>query len=111
LRTIFPLDVLVIPALVDFAVTEAPLSALVPISILTVPVEETVLERFPSAITHEPEIVIFSVGRIRPVMITPLIVPLALGDIKESFHIMAHESPPLPETVPVPIWDALRSGI
>ncbi len=98
-----PLELLVIPAFVERAVTEAPLRALVPISILTVPVEEALLESVQSQIVPEPEIVILRVGRIRPVTTTPLIVPLALEPTNVSFQLIDDESHPLPDTVPVPI--------
>ena len=101
--TIAPLELFVIPALVDRAVTDAPLIALVPISISILPVEALALERFPRAMTHDPEIVIFSVGRIRPVTTIPLIVPLALDPMKVSFQLIGEESAQLPTTVPVPI--------
>ena len=91
------------PPLVDAAVTEAPLIAFVPISIFTLPVAATVLERFPRAIVPDPEIVILSVGRTRPVTTIPLMVPLALDPTKVSFQLMVVVSPPLPDTVPVPI--------
>jgi hypothetical protein len=101
---------LVIPALVDRAVTDAPFSALVPISILTDPVDADALERLPRAIVPDPEMVILSVGKIRPVTRMPLIVPLALDHTKVSFQFMGAESPPLPTTVPVPICEAERRG-
>lgn len=105
-----PLELLVIPAFVDRAVTDAPLRALVPISILTVPVADELLERFPREITPEPEMVILSVGRIRPVTMTPLMVPLALDPTNVSFQLIGEESHPLDTTVPVPIWDAVIIG-
>ena len=104
--TILPLDVLVIPAFVERAVTDAPLRAFVPISILTEPVDAAVLTRLPRAIVPEPEIVMLSVGRIRPVTTIPLILPEALDDTNVSFQLIGVESHPLPTTVPVPICEA-----
>mgnify|MGYP007042138445 CR=1 FL=1 len=101
--TIEPLDVLVIPAFVERAVTEAPLIALVPISILTEPVDATVLERLPRAIVPDQEMVILRVGRTRPVTTIPLIVPEALDPTKVSFQLIGLVRAPLPWTVPVPI--------
>lgn len=88
------------------AVTEAPLRALVPISILTDPVDAVALERFPRAIVPEPEIVILRVGRTRAVTTIPLIVPLALDPTNVSFQLIGAVSAPLPTTVPVPICEA-----
>ena len=101
-----PLDIFCSPPLVEVAVTEAPFTAFVPISICTLPVEAEVLTRFPRAIVPEPEIVIFSVGRTRAVTTIPLMVPLALDQMSVSFHRMLVVRPPLPTTVPVPIWEA-----
>ena len=103
MSTIAPLEILVIPAFVERAVTDAPFIAFVPISIFTVPVDAVALERFPRAIVPEPEIVILSVGMIRPVTTIPLIEPLALDPTKVSFQLIGDESAPLHTTVPVPI--------
>jgi hypothetical protein len=70
---------------------------------LTEPVDATVLERLPRAIVPEPEIVILSVGRIRPVTTIPLILPEALDETNVSFQLIGAVSAPLPTTVPVPI--------
>lgn len=94
------------PAFVERAVTDAPLTAFVPISILTEPVDAVVLERFQRAIVPEPEIVILRVGRMRPVTTIPLILPEALDPLNVSFQFMGAERAPLPTTVPVPICEA-----
>lgn len=101
-----PLDIFVRPAFVERAVTEAPLIAFVPISILTDPVDDAALERFPRAIVPEPEIVILRVGSIRAVTTIPLIVPLALDQTNVSFQFMGLVRAPLQTTIPVPIWEA-----
>jgi hypothetical protein len=82
------------------------LTALVPISILTVPVDTVALERFPRETVPLHEIVIFRVGSIRAVTTIPLIVPLALDPTNVSFQLIGVESAPLPTTVPVPICEA-----
>lgn len=104
--TIEPVLIFVSQAFVERAVTEAPLRAFVPISILTDPVEAVALDRFPRAIVPEPEIVILSVGSTRAVTTIPLIVPLALDHTKVSFQFMGLVRAPLHTTVPVPIWEA-----
>jgi hypothetical protein len=106
-----PLPLFVIHPFVERAVTDAPLTALVPISILTDPEDMSVLERFPSAISPLPEIVILRVGRMRPVTRIPLIIPLALDPTNVSFQLIGLERAPLPTTVPVPICEAKREGI
>lgn len=98
------------PPFVDCALTEAPLTALVPISISTVPVEYVVLERFPNVRVPDPEIVIFKVGRTRPVTTMPLMVPLALDPTKVSFQLIFVVRAPLPVTVPLPITEAYNLG-
>ena len=77
--------------------------ALVPTSILRVPVEAVVLERFPSASVPEPEIVMLRTGRTRPVTRIPLMVPLALEPTNVSFQLIAVVRAPDQTTVPVPI--------
>jgi hypothetical protein len=104
--TMLPLELFVSPAFVDRAVTDAPLRAFVPISILRDPVEALALERFPRAIIPEPEIVILRVGSTRAVTMIPLIVPLALDPTNVSFQLIGAESAPLPTTTPVPICEA-----
>ena len=106
MSTIAPLAILVIPAFVERAVTDAPFIAFVPISIFTVPVDTVALERFPRAIVPEPEIVILRVGSTRPVTTIPLMLPLALEPMKVSFQLIGEERAPLPTTVPVPICEA-----
>jgi hypothetical protein len=98
-----PVEVFAIPPLVERAVIEAPFTALVPISILTEPVEAEALERLPRAIVPDQEMVILRVGRTRPVTTIPLIVPEALDPTKVSFQLIGLVRAPLPWTVPVPI--------
>lgn len=100
------LVVLTSPPFVDCAVTEAPFTAFVPISIWTLPVDAVVLERFPRLSVPDHEIVMLSVGRTRAVTTIPLIVPLALDQTNESFQLMIELSHPDPTTVPVPICEA-----
>ena len=104
--TVDPLDIFVRPAFVERAVTDAPFIALVPISILTDPVDADALERLPRAIVPDQEIVILRVGRTRAVTTRPLIVPLALDPTNVSFQLIGAVSPPLPTTVPVPMTAA-----
>lgn len=101
--TIDPLEELVSHPFVERAVTDAPLTAFVPSSILTEPVDAVELERFPRAIVPDPEIVILRVGRTRAVTRIPLIVPEALDPINVSFQLIGAVSAPLQTTVPVPI--------
>lgn len=100
---ILPEAVFAIPPFVDWAVTDAPLRAFVPSSILTLPLDARVLDIFPRSRNPFPEIVMFSVGRIRPLTTMPLILPEALHVVNVSFQLIADESDPLPTTVPVPI--------
>ena len=74
----------------------------VPISILTLPDEAVVLERFPRAIVPLPEMIILSTGRTRPVTTIPLIVPDAVPG-NTSFHVIFVVSEPLHCTVPLPM--------
>lgn len=99
-------DVFWSPPFVERAVTEAPLTAFVPISILTEPVEAAALERFPRSMTPLPATVILRTGRTRARTWRPLIVPVAVAFPKTSHHTTGEESPPLPTTVPVPIFVA-----
>ena len=104
--TVDPLELLVSPAFVERAVIDAPFIAFVPISILIDPVDTDILERFPRAMTPEPEIVILSVGRTRAVTMIPLIVPLALDPTKVWFQLIGAVRAPLPTTVPEPMVEA-----
>ena len=107
---IAPDDELTIPPLADAAVTDAPFTALVPISIFTLPDEAARLDMLPRSMMPLPDTTMLSTGRIRPRTMIPLIVPDAdPGNV--SFQLILVVSAPLHCTVPLPMTDAQVSEI
>ena len=100
-----PEEVFTIPPLADAAVTDAPLTAFVPISIFTLPEEAAVLDILPRSITPLPDTTMLSTGRMRPLTTIPLIDPDALPG-NTSFHVILDVSAPLHWTLPLPITAA-----
>lgn len=90
------------PPLVDFAVTDAPFTAFVPISTLTDPVDADTSERIPRSMTPLPVMTILRIGFTRARIARPLITPVAVPG-KASFHTTGAERAPLHTTEPVPI--------
>jgi len=84
-------------------VTDAPLAALVPISISTLPDEATVLDISQRSSTPLPETTILSTGSMRPRITMPLIVPDALPAVNVLFQFILVLRAPLHCTVPLPM--------